>query len=79
MFGSSGKNGRGSLDFLSEKNLSNNVDCLVGSLELATGSVGGFCAGNQDVIDHQVLYGSGGKLTVVLTNAKPWKLTVVLE
>lgn len=35
------------------------VDLLVGSLEHAFGSQGGFCAGQQTSIDHQTLHGSG--------------------
>ena len=35
------------------------IDCLIGSLEHAFGSVGGFCAGRSDIIEHQRLYGDG--------------------
>ena len=35
------------------------VDILIGSLEHAFGSTGGFCAGRADIIEHQRLYGDG--------------------
>ncbi|CAH0548556.1 unnamed protein product [Brassicogethes aeneus] len=52
-----GKNGKGLLEhFNIEKN---RVDMIMGTLENAIGSIGGFCAGTQNTIEHQRLSGSG--------------------
>ena len=35
------------------------VDLLLGSFEHACGGIGGFCAGRQDLVDVQRLFGTG--------------------
>ncbi|KAF4669203.1 serine palmitoyltransferase, long chain base subunit [Perkinsus olseni] len=55
--GAVGENGRGYCEYYGVP--CSSVDLLIGSLEHAFGSQGGFCAGQQTTIDHQTLYGSG--------------------
>ncbi|EER03642.1 serine palmitoyltransferase, putative [Perkinsus marinus ATCC 50983] len=55
--GTVGENGRGYCEYYGVP--CSSVDLLVGSLEHAFGSQGGFCAGQQTSIDHQTLHGSG--------------------
>ncbi|EER06483.1 serine palmitoyltransferase, putative [Perkinsus marinus ATCC 50983] len=55
--GAVGENGRGYCEYYGVP--CSSIDLLVGSLEHAFGSQGGFCAGQQTTIDHQTLYGSG--------------------
>eukprot|EP01134_Creolimax_fragrantissima_P007167 CFRG7167T1 len=56
-FGVLGKTGRGITEHFGIK--VSEIDQICASLENATGSVGGFCAGSSFVIDHQRLGGSG--------------------
>lgn len=52
-----GKNGLGSVE---HANLTlADVDVVVGSLSTSLGSVGGFCVGSHEVVDHQRLSGMG--------------------
>lgn len=52
-----GKTGLGSME---HANLTfKDVDVVVGSLSTTFGSVGGFCVGSQEVVDHQRLSGMG--------------------
>jgi serine palmitoyltransferase len=55
--GVAGATGRGTVERCGVR--VTDVDCLIGSLEHAFGSVGGFCAGRSDIIEHQRLYGDG--------------------
>jgi 7-keto-8-aminopelargonate synthetase-like enzyme len=55
--GVSGATGRGTVERCGVR--VGDVDCLIGSLEHAFGSAGGFCAGRSDIIEHQRLYGDG--------------------
>ena len=55
--GVTGATGRGSVERCGVS--VNDVDILIGSLEHALGSVGGFVAGRADIIEHQRLYGDG--------------------
>jgi 7-keto-8-aminopelargonate synthetase-like enzyme len=55
--GVTGRTGRGSVEKYGVS--VTEVDAIVGSLEHALGSVGGFCCGRKDVTEHQTLYGSG--------------------
>eukprot|EP01138_Halocafeteria_seosinensis_P001559 gb/GECG01001597.1/.p1 GENE.gb/GECG01001597.1/~~gb/GECG01001597.1/.p1 ORF type:complete len:687 (+),score=79.09 gb/GECG01001597.1/:1-2061(+) len=52
-----GNTGRGTVEHFS---LSiNDIDVLLGSLSNSMASVGGFCVGNREVVDHQRLSGAG--------------------
>jgi serine palmitoyltransferase len=55
--GAIGRTGRGSIEHCGL--LVSDVDVLVGSLSTAFASVGGFCVGPRDVVDHQRLSGAG--------------------
>jgi 7-keto-8-aminopelargonate synthetase-like enzyme len=55
--GVSGRTGRGSIEHFGVS--VNDVDIIIGSLEHAFGTVGGFCCGRADVIEHQRLSASG--------------------
>ena len=56
-FGVLGATGRGTVEHLGL--VSADVDVLVGSLSTAFASVGGFCVGSREVVDHQRLSGAG--------------------
>jgi len=56
-FGTVGKTGKGIAEHFGR--LPSEIDVLVGSLEHALGSVGGFCAGSSMIVSHQRLSGSG--------------------
>jgi serine palmitoyltransferase len=56
-FGVLGPTGRGICEHWGLDTL--DVDVLVGSLGTALGSVGGFCVGSREVVDHQRLSGQG--------------------
>lgn len=55
--GVTGASGRGTVERCAVR--VSDVDILIGSLEHAFGSTGGFCAGRADIIEHQRLYGDG--------------------
>lgn len=56
-FGVLGKTGRGVTEYSGVK--IQDVDLIVVSMEMALGTMGGFCLGTQYVIDHQALCGLG--------------------
>lgn len=56
-FGVLGPNGRGITEHAGLS--TTDVDVLVGSLATSLGSVGGFCVGSREVVDHQRLSGAG--------------------
>lgn len=56
-FGALGKSGRGTAEHAGLQ--PNKVDVLLGSLATTLGSVGGFCVGSREVVDHQRLSGAG--------------------
>lgn len=56
-FGVLGKTGRGAVEHFNMQPL--DVDVLIGSLSGTLGSVGGFCVGSREVVDHQRLSGAG--------------------
>ncbi len=47
------------LIFLSFACQLNDIDLIMGSLETALGSIGGFCAGTTYIVEHQTLAGLG--------------------
>jgi len=57
-FGALGKSGRGVTE-LYQKRLMHDVEIATIGLENAVGSIGGLTVGNDDVVDHQRLSGSG--------------------
>jgi serine palmitoyltransferase len=56
-FGVLGANGRGIVEYAGMA--VTDVDVLVGSLSTTLASVGGFCVGSREVVDHQRLSGAG--------------------
>merc|ERR1712151_925647 len=56
-FGTLGAHGRGLTEHIGV-NISS-IDAVIGSLEHAIASVGGFCAGHRALVEHQRLAGSG--------------------
>jgi serine palmitoyltransferase len=62
-FGVLGKTGKGITEHFSDKlspaELQDAVEILIGSLETTLASVGGFCVGSQEVVEHQRLNGAG--------------------
>lgn len=56
-FGILGATGRGVTEYFGVS--TEEVDMIIGSLEYALGSVGGFCVGSSFVIEHHILSGSG--------------------
>lgn len=59
-FGVLGETGKGVIEHFKSKGVTvGDVDVLIGSLSTTLASVGGFCAGNQEAVDHQRLSGAG--------------------
>jgi serine palmitoyltransferase len=56
-FAALGKTGRGATEHAGLQ--PNKIDVLLGSLATSLGSVGGFCVGSREVVDHQRLSGAG--------------------
>ena len=56
-FGASGTTGRGSIEVAEV--FPSSIDILIGSLENAAGTVGGFCCGDRTVKAHQELFSGG--------------------
>jgi len=56
-FGTIGKTGRGITEYYDIER--EKIDLICGSMEMALGSVGGFCVGSSFVVQHQVLSGQG--------------------
>lgn len=56
-FGTLGATGRGVTEYFGVS--TEEVDMIIGSLECALGSVGGFCVGSSFIIEHHILSGSG--------------------
>ncbi|XP_012278806.1 serine palmitoyltransferase 1 [Orussus abietinus] len=56
-FGTLGKHGRGVTEFYGVPR--QEIDLIMGSLDWAMGSIGGFCVGSSFIIDHQRLAGLG--------------------
>ncbi|XP_066599906.1 serine palmitoyltransferase 1 isoform X2 [Prorops nasuta] len=56
-FGTIGNNGRGVTEHFNVPK--HEIDLIIGSLETALGSIGGFCVGSSFIIDHQRLSGLG--------------------
>lgn len=56
-FGTLGATGRGVTEYFGIS--TEEVDMIIGSLEYALGSVGGFCVGSSFIIEHHILSGSG--------------------
>ena len=59
-FGVLGKNGKGITEFFSETgDYDDAIEILIASLETTLASVGGFCVGSPEVVEHQRLNGAG--------------------
>ncbi|KAK3922386.1 Serine palmitoyltransferase 1 [Frankliniella fusca] len=56
-FGTLGETGRGVTEFYNVNR--EDVDLIVGSMEWALGSIGGFCVGSSFIVEHQRLSGLG--------------------
>jgi len=58
-FGVLGKTGKGVTEHFEDVVPDDAVEILLGSLETTLASVGGFCVGSQEVVEHQRLNGAG--------------------
>ncbi|XP_074110616.1 serine palmitoyltransferase subunit I [Cotesia typhae] len=80
-FGTLGKNGKGVTEHFDVPR--HEVDMIMGSLEWAMGSIGGFCVGSTYVIEHQRLSGLGycfsASLPPLLTAAAITSLDIIEE
>lgn len=58
-FGVLGETGKGITELYADKIAEDCVEILIGSLETTLASVGGFCVGTHEVVEHQRLNGAG--------------------
>ncbi|XP_033209698.1 serine palmitoyltransferase 1 [Belonocnema kinseyi] len=78
-FGTIGEHGRGVTEYLGVP--VQDVDMIMGSLEWAIGSIGGFCVGTSFMIEHQRLSGTGycfsASLPPLLTKAAITSIDII--